>query len=620
MMKLLLPLLFVFGLFLSATAQKTQGYEISFDANKNAIGFEVLDSSFRNKQVFFTGEDHRFIENNNEISLAFTKYLHQKFGVRHLLLELGYTWGKILNTYIQTGDSAIFEVIKKSSYISHYDYFNQLYFYNKSLPDSEKIIITGIDVTRDYTVCMHYLNYLIPRKPTPSDDIIVSVESIKALSEYLYDQSRSGDGYNNSVSYSYSASIDSIIANFHRYEDSYKTFLDTQYTEFAKIIKCLEDNEVWRNYDNNNMIQKFIFREQFMLKEFEKLYKQYPNDKFYGQFGRCHIGQTSDGNECEWYNFRPIATRISELNNNELKGKMMTLAIIYTDGLAYKDKLSDQINSLIAQTPKNSIYIYPYENNVSQTDSADFAPSKYNYVIIDNKSKLPVSYTDSGPVYTWKNLDKYKTPYTLIGYGRNFAMLPEVQKKPLNNLNQALGANPLFTDFKTPIISQTIYIDFINFSKKSGRGWGIDFSNDLAQTRDIDSVTTLRFGGMSANFRMHYLRKLFSVSEFGLWLNSSLRLGYDSKYLQIQYPDKSRPALLGFDNIATAKFKTASFNVIPTLGLAAFVFKSLMIGADCGYNWQTGKTSWKQGGNRVQGPSQKWSSAFYSLKMALIFN
>lgn len=596
------------------------GYKITFDENKDAVGLEFLDSSLSYKRVIFTGEDHRYIESNNNISLAFTKYLYKKFGVRHLILELGYTWGTVLDKYVQTGDSMIFEVIKKSSYVTHYEYFKDLYNFNKSLPDSEKIIITGIDITRDYTVCIHYLSYLLSDKGIPSDDIIVSIESIKALSDYLNNLSNGESSEYNSSLYSYYNSIDSIISNFYNNKSSYQALLDSNYTEFSRIIKCLEDNKIWHHLDINDMIQKFIYREQFMLKEFEKLLTQYPNDKFYGQFGRCHIGQNGDENECNWYNFRPIATRITELQNVEMKGKVMTLAIIYTDGLFYREKLSEQINDLIDTTPENSVFVYPLVSETNDSDSTEIVPSKYNYVIIDNRSKLPVSYTDSGPIYKWDDLESFKNSFAFLGYSRNYAMLPQLYWNSLNTLNRALRANSLFTDFSTPIVSQTFAFDMLYFRKKFGRGWGIDFSNDLMQHRDVDTASSVKLGGSSANFSFNYYLKLFNVSKIGFWIDWSLRLGYNSKYLLFEYNNNSRPTLIGFDNIETTKFKSSTFNIIPTFGFSIIAHETLMIGVEGGYNWQTGKTKWKQGKNIVSGPSQNWSSGFYSLKTAFIIN
>ncbi|MCK9481359.1 MAG: hypothetical protein M0R38_06325 [Bacteroidia bacterium] len=596
-----------------------EGHEISYDLHKIAQGFEFFDSSFKDKRVFFTGEDHRYIESNNNISIVFTKYLNKHFGVNHLILELGYTWGTILNTYVQTGDTAIFDVIKKSSYIAHYDYFNQLYFYNKTLPDSQKIIITGIDVTRDYSVCIHYLNYLIPNKSLPPDNIIVNIESIKALSAYLSTLSSDNQNSVKKEYYSYYKSIDSVIVNFHQHKADYQIFLDSNYTEFAKIIQCLEDNIVWNHYDNSKMIQKYIYREQYMLQEFKKLLAKYPNDKFYGQFGRCHIGQNADENECDWYNFRPIATRISELNNGEMKGKVMTIAIIYTDGIYYRDRLSDRINDLIDITPKNKIYAYDYNSDIKTTDSTDFAPAKYNYVIIDNKSQLPVSYTDSGPVYTRKIPRSNNAYYTSFGFNRSYSFLPLISSISLNKLNTALGANPLFKDFTTPIITNSIYFEKIRFRKNKGSSWGVDIGQDQVQQRDVDTGSSVRFGGFNTNLSFKIYRSFFKKRL--LWLDLGLKLGYSQKHLTFEYPNNTKPTLGGFVVTESSKYRSSAFCFTPTLGASVFLFQGILIGAEGGYIGQSEKTTtWREKGRKIYGPNQRWSSIFGAFRVAFIFN
>ena len=592
----------------------TENSEISIDSNQNGVSFDMFDSSFKDKRVFFTGEDHRYIESNNNYSLAFMKYLHQKHGVRHMIIELGQTWGKLLNTYVQTGDSVIFELIKKSSYVSYQQYFKKLYEFNKDLPDEEKIIITGIDVTRSFSISVHYLNHLIPQRKLAPDEILVNVEAIRSLSIFLVESDKKdreqGRSLFSAPPYSFYNSLDSILSNYNDYRSLYENYLDTNFTEFAAVMKGLEEHLVWRKYESKNMIQKFIFREQFMLKQFEKLLSQYPEDKFYGQFGRCHIGQNTSENDCEWYGIRPIATRMNEMNNEAIQGKVMTLAIIYTDGMSYKMKLSESINEMINNTPKNSIHVFPYSEDILNPDStADFAlPARYNYVIIDSKSKLPLSYTDSGPSYD-RLYNFYDDAYSIFGVSLSSKL------SSLNNLNQSLSVNAAFSHFSRPIEIVTYFYERSSIGGRWGTGYGFDFGKVVSQSKSLDTHSIINLRGFQAHGRVHLIYRL--GKNRNTWLQSSLQLGYAQQQVRFDYINPNTTTIGGFENFETTTFRSPYFSVIPSVNLSRMFWNFILVGVEGGYSWHASKSVWRESGKTIVGPNQKWGGLYYGIKASL---
>jgi hypothetical protein len=98
--------------------------------------------------AFFLGESHT-IDFEPEFKYHFIKHLNSKYAVRDVFMEIGYSAAYFFNQYLQTGDTAILIENRLPYLWGHYKSFWQnLYDYNKLLPDSLKLQIHGIDFER----------------------------------------------------------------------------------------------------------------------------------------------------------------------------------------------------------------------------------------------------------------------------------------------------------------------------------------------------------------------------------------------------------------------------------------------------------------------------------------
>jgi hypothetical protein len=146
-------LIFIFILFYSSVIFGQTNCAVGFIQQTNKILYnqqEIEDIIEPSKyDAFFLGECHT-IDFEPEFKYNFIKHLNSKYAVRDVFMEIGYSAAYFFNQYLQTGDIAILKENSLPYLRGNYEIFWQdLYNYNKVLPDSLKIVIHGIDFERN---------------------------------------------------------------------------------------------------------------------------------------------------------------------------------------------------------------------------------------------------------------------------------------------------------------------------------------------------------------------------------------------------------------------------------------------------------------------------------------
>ena len=127
------------------------------------------------------------------LELKMFKYLHKTAGVRVLLVEFGEGLGYIINKYVQDGDSTSHHILEKFLYKEYFDQVEGLRSFYTSLGNDDKFSIRGIDIERSPLFAVKKLEMLLPSRNAAHDSILVTVDAIKALSEYYDNNSQSSD-------------------------------------------------------------------------------------------------------------------------------------------------------------------------------------------------------------------------------------------------------------------------------------------------------------------------------------------------------------------------------------------------------------------------------------------
>lgn len=300
------------------------------------VNLDKLDSIINNYTVFFTGENHTYANQNSNIELKMLKYLNEKAGVRNLIIELGFSRGYMLNKYINDDTSYLknMEGTTSTKYINLYKKLREL---NQKLPLEKRITVHGIDVERFADDGPVLLNRLIPKDKIVPKAIDFQIEVLKSYAKYIslkYNMYNNDEDDKNINSYSIGnyygrgfdneSTIDSMVADYKLNKAIYKEFIGDNFQIFDKVFNSIIEYRKWQNY--KSMPHQYIYRERVIYDNLSTLILANPNEKYYGQFGRCHISQTELNAECNWYAFNSTAKR---LNEGIAKGKTLSIGIFY---------------------------------------------------------------------------------------------------------------------------------------------------------------------------------------------------------------------------------------------------------------------------------------------------
>jgi hypothetical protein len=129
----------------------------------------------------------------------------------------------------------------------------------------------------------------------------------------------------------------SIIYSSYKFRDSLSQVLGDQEETYFSIIEGLEKGQEWFMSERMGDVKSPIIRERFMKDEFERIYKKRKGEKFYGQFGRCHLHKDETAKRCYDYYMNSVANRINDIDSS-LENKVMVIPIYYTQGKEKFDK------------------------------------------------------------------------------------------------------------------------------------------------------------------------------------------------------------------------------------------------------------------------------------------
>lgn len=169
--KILLPLLIINLLaiaffwikneyYLESTNDKNLSYlkknkKVILEKDENQYDLNgFFDQDFYDADVFLLGENHGFAEVQN-IDFELFKHLNQKVGVKYYIAEMDSMRSKRLNQYLNDSiknnsilKSVVIDIkqrIPQQSSQQLFEKWEKIYDYNKTLPDSQKITVLGID-------------------------------------------------------------------------------------------------------------------------------------------------------------------------------------------------------------------------------------------------------------------------------------------------------------------------------------------------------------------------------------------------------------------------------------------------------------------------------------------
>lgn len=275
--------------------------------------FDLLDEVVPEYTFFFTAEQHwRSI--NTQLQFSFLKYLHKRAGVRHLIVEGGYSYGFLLNEFLESGDERLLRKIMKDVPICPEDQmelYRRIHRYNKYLDPDEKIQVTGIDLEHSPELVLQTLYRMMPEDTEPPKRIRRKIEELQRLHESQY--------FDEKEVRKFFKVLDRHVSR--RYKD-YQAYWGDDFDLFTLIV----DNTL--QGFQFTWLRSALFQKSWQERE-SRMYRNFltiaPNLKpgnYYAQFGALH----TEINQSQVWDFPPLAQRLNSLPSSPVNGEVLTIS------------------------------------------------------------------------------------------------------------------------------------------------------------------------------------------------------------------------------------------------------------------------------------------------------
>jgi hypothetical protein len=365
-------------------------------------GWMMLYEKARESRVVMSGENHSEVEANALMEYSFMRALYENCGYRDYIIELSPARAYYLQKYITEDDGYALQALQGISSPAYMKLFYSLHDWNMKLPVEDRIRIHGIDVERFQDLSAlrmsDFLQKMEQKRGLPlvlaakvyAFRNIVTRNFTNSLQEYqkevLVDTGVTIEKDEESGGFSYSSNdFTSLITDDSLFSNSsvYKEWLKEDYSEFLIIKEGID--EVFKWNDLRRTAHQAHWRESKMYSRMKNLLDKYPEAKFFGQFGRCHISNVPSDVDCGWYNFNSVMNR---LKSQDSTLKTVSIGIFYWDRSEklYGEGAEDEIRKMkLAFSP--GIVVYALNDKESQLN---VLKSKYDFAVVnfERDSKL----------------------------------------------------------------------------------------------------------------------------------------------------------------------------------------------------------------------------------------
>jgi len=471
--------------------------------NNDFTGFQMLDSSIKNARIIMTGENHTYVNFNGHLEMKMLRLLNQKVGLKNFIIELGEARAHYLNRYINNADSFAEKNLKATTSPRYMDLFKRIRKYNLSLPDSLKVNIHGIDVERFYDLPLMRLAELMEVENVPQN-LKSLAETVRGTATYLrkfgladYEQAKSPLKASSNKEYQHfyiNPTVKDIVRFWDSLNPDIRIWLGNKYMETEIAVNWLKQYLQWKKYENTTY--QYIWREENIYKNLVQLLDNNPNEKYYGQFGRCHIAYEEQNGDCSWYGYHSVVNKLRTRYYKD-KNAVLSIGIFYrgnSDNANFSDvenreDLNKEITTLADETKSHTVSLF----NLNEAEKMTQLKNKFSFVIIDNKFIIDAEKDSvASEIEEIRSSSKSEfIPYTAIGFGL-FSVL-----NTDNVFNQHVSANGFASELKR---GSWISVDWNIVSEDITVNFGYAFMG-MNQVYSTDSGI-LKYGANLFNFKI----------------------------------------------------------------------------------------------------------------------
>ena len=487
--------------------------------------FDIFADSLDDYSVYFTGENHMFLEFNAQFQFKLLKYLHQEQGVNHFLLEQSPGLTYIMNKVVIDEKTTHMHYLSDVLFDPFHELVSKIHDYNKALPDSSKIQIHGIDIERFPGFSVYALNLMVDTLNANFEGGEV-FEQIKALNSSEYKNAGADVFYSNpQTDFAFGfgqvngyESLQSIINSAEAHHEAIAPVLGADSSLFFSMIESMKVGQEWYLTEQNGDVKSPIIRERYMAREFERVYLQDPDSKFYGQFGRCHLHKDQRAKGCYDYYMNSIANRINELNPS-LKNEVLVIPVFYTKSKEFDEDIIESLALEEQYLIGDDTYIIDLAYKKGDHSIVGF----YNvlpFLIISNAEK-------SEKIFFGYDWNTYVEEYHLgasIGY---------TYFRKLNNLNAVLTSNGIPT-FDRQALTYSFYADYFLLGNR-GTSFGFNYYPEFDNGDRLRMNGFLVTSGSSYPFGNRYLMGAVGLDfGYGIMKMTETQVAGDPNLIQIE--------------------------------------------------------------------------------------
>lgn len=378
------------------------GQKISIANDDDFSGFQVLDSGVNGKQLIIAGEVSQYPGFNSKLEFKLLKYLNQKQHVRNYLLEIGQAKAYLVNQYINTTDTGVERLLKSVTTLKYMKLYKSLRKLNKSLPDSMKIRVFGVDKEMYSGLPLVRVAQLMPEDSIP-DELRIPVEALEGAAKFIiskglesYEREKKGiadyDYFYNPSTFSVRESLDEFLKVYDSLVPQFKEWLGPKFNEVQEAVGWMKENKEWQKYSYSAM--QFGLREEHIFNRINDLIKAMPGEKFFGQFELCRVSYSVLPKGCDFYDFSGVVNKLVHNPASQCKS-LVNIGIFYKqilDGSDYswdKDNaeavhgmFSDTLLKWFDSVPSKSAAFVKFSNN-KNADSA--LSANYSIALLNNE-------------------------------------------------------------------------------------------------------------------------------------------------------------------------------------------------------------------------------------------
>ena len=404
-------LIFSVGNLLSQRAPKAQEIHHLKDSF-SAQEWNSFIQSAKKVRLVFGGENHREVDFNSLVEFQVMRLLHDHAGYQNYLIELSPARAYYLNRFIRHGDQRAENAIKGIASPKYMKLFDNLYRWNQQLPLEKRIHIHGIDVERfeDLSVlrlaeCFDSALKIQEPDPRILPQVLAFVDfAERKFNERLaYFRSRVNDTISNSEGvnegeyeppYYYALKVDDFVDSLTANNALYDSWiaacgLKKEYSESVRGV--LEVNK-WEKLDKTPA--QYLWREKTMYHRLKVLLKEKPNERFFGQFGRCHISMNPSNLDCGWYNYKSVLNQtITDLFGST--DSVVNIGYLYMgrgDDVHSEDwketaQIEQEVNIIKNQVHEGMV-LYDLNENGSSLPNLK---KKFKFILVNHTSTVKLS-------------------------------------------------------------------------------------------------------------------------------------------------------------------------------------------------------------------------------------